>query len=188
MRKGSINITYTGGKVRYMQRGDQETSRIIDLLGKPMEDRSKYERSLVSGFKLSDGVLYRIHGNRDLFVIPKYMRKGVVIIAHDMAGHRALEQTIRKIMEDYWFARMKRYVRMHIGSCIDCMVNKKAGGKTQGLLHTIPPENKPFSVVHMDHLGPFEKGTKGNKYLLVIIDNLTKYVSSSKHRHQSCTQ
>lgn len=94
-----------------------------------------------------------------------------MIIAHDMSGHRALEQTIRKIMEDYWFTRMKRYVRMHIGSCIDCMVNKKAGGKTQGLLHPTPPGKKPFSVVHMDHLGPFETSTKGNKYLLVIIGN-----------------
>lgn len=44
------------------------------------------------------------------------MRKGIVIMAHDLSGHRAIDQTINKIREDYWFVRMKRYVRMHIGS------------------------------------------------------------------------
>ncbi|KAJ8915909.1 hypothetical protein NQ315_015524 [Exocentrus adspersus] len=37
-------------------------------------------------------------------------------------------------------------------------------------------EGKPFDVVHIDHLGPFVTSSRKNKYILVIIDNLTKFV------------
>jgi len=97
-------------------------------------------------------------------------------MAHDMAGHRALDQTLKKIQEHYWFSKMRRYVQMHIGGCLDCLVNKKPGGKQPGELHPITPGKRPFAVVHLDHLGPFETSLKGNRFLLVLIDNLTKYV------------
>lgn len=46
-------------RMKYMQRGDQETRRIISILEKPKEDRTKYEISLTSEFKLLNGILYR---------------------------------------------------------------------------------------------------------------------------------
>lgn len=60
--------------------------------------------------------------------------------------------------------------------CVDCLVHKNPAGKRPGLLHPISPENRPFQVIHIDYLGPFETNRKYNKYLLVIVDNLTKYV------------
>lgn len=65
---------------------------------------------------------------------------------------------------------------MHIGGCLDWLVNKKPGGKQPGELHPIPPGKRPFAVVHLDHLGPFETSLKGNRFLLVLIDNLTNNV------------
>jgi len=35
---------------------------------------------------------------------------------------------------------------------------------------------RPFQIIHVDHLGPFETSMANNKYLLMIADNLTKYV------------
>lgn len=101
------------------------------------------------------------------------MRKGIVIEAHDHGGHFGLERTIARITADYWFSRLRRYVRQHINMCL---VHKRPSGKRPGLLHPIPPGKRPFQVVHIDHLGPFETSTSNNKYLLVIADNLTKYV------------
>lgn len=34
---------------------------------------------------------------------------------------------------------------------------------------------QPFDVVHIDHLGPFPTTGRKNKYVLGLIDNLTKY-------------
>lgn len=120
--------------------------------------------------------MYRELDGISRFLVPKPLRKGIVIMAHDMAGHRVLDQTLKKIQEHYWFSKMCKYVQMHIGGCLDCLVNKKPGGKQPGELHPIPPGKRPFAVVHLDNLGPFETSLKGNRFLLVLIDNLTKYV------------
>jgi len=58
------------------------------------------------------------------------MRKGVVIAAHDYGGHFAVDRTVARITDDYWFAGMKRYVKQHIAMCVDCLTNKKPATKT----------------------------------------------------------
>ncbi|CAI6376210.1 unnamed protein product [Macrosiphum euphorbiae] len=60
--------------------------------------------------------------------------------------------------------------------CLDCLVHKRTSGKKTGLLHPIPTGQRPFQVIHVNHLGPFETSTKSNRYLLVVTDNLTKYI------------
>ncbi|XP_025420854.1 uncharacterized protein K02A2.6-like [Sipha flava] len=45
-----------------------------------------------------------------------------------------------------------------------------------GELNPIEPGKRPFETVNLDHVGPFVKSTKGNRYILVLIDNLTKFV------------
>ncbi|CAI6345947.1 unnamed protein product [Macrosiphum euphorbiae] len=60
--------------------------------------------------------------------------------------------------------------------CMECLMTKKPRGRQPGLLHPIPPGRRPFEVVHADHVGPFVTSTEGNRYILVLVDNLTKYV------------
>lgn len=67
-------------------------------------------------------------------------------------------------------------MKLHIKMCLECLMVKKPRGRQPGLLHSIPPGRRPFEVIHADHLGPFITSSLGNKYLFVIVDNLTKYV------------
>lgn len=55
-------------------------------------------------------------------------------------------------------------------------MHKNPAGKRPDLLHPIPLGKHPFQVIHVDHLGPFETNRKYNKYFLIIVNNLTKYV------------
>lgn len=111
-----------------------------------------------------------------MLVVPKTMQKGVVIAVHDYGGHFSIDRTIAKIAMDYWFAGLKRYVRQYIRMCLDCSTHKRPTGAKPGLLHPIPPGKRPFEIVYIDHLGPFETSKTKNRYLLVITDNLTKYL------------
>lgn len=43
-------------------------------------------------------------------------------------------------------------------------------------LHPITLERRPFSTIHIDQLGSLATTAKGYRYLLVVDDNLTKYV------------
>jgi len=59
---------------------------------------------------------------------------------------------------------------------MECLMTKRPRGRQPGLLHPIPPGRRPFAIVHADHVGPFFTSTKGNRYILVLVDNLTDYV------------
>jgi len=72
------------------------------------------------------------------------------------------------------FATLRASTYQHVSRLP--IVHKRPSGKRPGLLHPIPPGKRPFQVIHVDHLVPFETSTSNNKYLLVIADNLMKYV------------
>lgn len=135
-------------RVLYMQHGDQQIREMIEIMKNNATERSKHERGLVEGFKLGDGILYRTVRDKDLFVAPKTMRKGLTIAAHDLAGHFGVDRTITRLQKDFWFANIRRYVKQHINMCIDCLVNKKPGGRRPGYLHPIPPGTRPFAIIH----------------------------------------
>lgn len=113
---------------------------------------------------------------RQQWVIPDAMRKSLVVRYHDLSGHFSVHRTISKIMERYYFARMRRYVRYHIKFCPKYMINKVPKGHQQGELHPIPPGKRPFEIIHLEHIGPFIKFTSDKSYILVLVDNLTKFV------------
>ncbi|GBM13506.1 Transposon Ty3-G Gag-Pol polyprotein [Araneus ventricosus] len=91
-------------------------------------------------------------------------------------GHFAVDKTVSKIKELYWFPYMTRYFRRQISICFECLVNKIPSGRRQGFLHPILTGRRPFAIVHLDHLGPLVTSSKRNKELLVIIDNMTRFV------------
>lgn len=79
------------------------------------------------------------------------MRNGIVIGAHDYGGHFSVERTMSRIMSDYWFCGLKRYLCQHINMCLDFLIHKKLAGKKPGLLHPITPERRPFQIIHIDN-------------------------------------
>lgn len=50
---------------------------------------------------LKDGILYRRFNNKLSFVMPKSIRKRLVIVAYDLSGHPAVEKIISNIVQDF---------------------------------------------------------------------------------------
>lgn len=44
------------------------------------------------------------------------------------------------------------------------------------MLNPITPGARPFETINKDHLGPLPTSSKGNVYVLVLVDNITKFV------------
>jgi len=177
---GRLDVCMTLGtedKVRMAQQVDEEVRRIVTIMLKPENIRTKAERAIAQEYSLRGKLLYRTYQGKQLFVMPKSMRKSIVVAAHDLGGHLSVDKTVSKITQDFWFVGLRRYVRYHIRMCMECLMTKKPRGKQPGVLHPIPPGRRPFEVVHGDHIGPFVTSTEGNRYILVLVDNLTKFVS-----------
>lgn len=161
--------------VRGMQRCDTEILDLIKSLEQPLPGK------LVSqNYKLINGLLFRqieTHaGPRLLWMVSMCMREGLAVKFYDLGGHFVVDRMVAKIMERYYFPRMRRYIRVHIGMCPECALYKKPRGNQAGMLNPITPGLRPFETINNDHLGPFPRSSAGNAYVLVLIDNLTKFV------------
>ena len=165
-------------EVLLFQRTDSEILERIDILKKNEAKRTKCEKGKVNDFVLRDGLLYkkvkREGKEFQLFVVPKAMRKALVIRYHDLRSHFGVDKTIKSIEKFYYFAGLKRYVRHHVSMCLECILAKRKVGPGAGELHSIPPGSGPFEIVHADHLGPFP-ASAGYTHILILIDNLTKF-------------
>jgi len=58
--------------------------------------------------------------------MPRSMRKSIVVAAHDLGGHLSVDKTVSKITQDFWFVGLRRYVRLHIRMCMECLMTKKS--------------------------------------------------------------
>lgn len=126
-------------------------------------------------YKIKNNRLFRLVNNELKWVVPKSARFQLCKLNHDDIGHFSIEKTLDKIQKDFWFPKMKRFIKKYVRSCLECAFSKEPTGPKEGYLHPIHKVNRPFDTVHVDHLGPFVKSTKGKAYLLVLVDGYTKF-------------
>lgn len=166
-----LNITESGW-LQTVQKADTEIQRKISILNDP---DSENVVDIKTNFAVKNGMLFRKTDQGEKWVVPKGVRFQVMKQCHDDIGHFAFEKTLGKIKENYWFPKMRRLVKKYVESCLECAYSKSSGIKRPPL-HPIPKGDAPFDTLHVDHVGPFIKSTKGNTHLLVIIDAYSKFI------------
>lgn len=156
-----------------VQNADSEVQRIIQILKDPnLEDVV----DLKTNFKLRGNKLFRVTPEGEKWVIPKGVRWQIIKLNHDDIGHFSVDKTLEKVKSSYWFPKMRTFVKKYVASCLECSYSKSAGGKKPGYLHPIQKVDIPFHTVHVDHVGPFVRTSKGNMHILVLIDAYTRYL------------
>lgn len=150
---------------------NQSTDPEIKLIFKHLEQS---EHSL---YELRNGLVYRKIGDRLLFYVPESMRDQVIRTCHDDMCHVGISKTVELIKQVYWFPKIVERVKLYISNCLKCIIFSPKEGKGEGLLNLIDKGDKPFQVLHVDHYGPLNQ-TKGRfKYVLVIVDAFSKFLS-----------
>lgn len=109
-------------RVLMCKTADPEVARELEIVKSSPEAEN-------DNYKVEHGLLYRKHGNRLLFVMSKAMRKSLLVTAHDLSGHPAIDRTMSNLLQDFWFPKMRRYVRQHIHMCFECLLSKNPKGK-----------------------------------------------------------
>lgn len=168
-----------------VQQNDDELQNIITTLKNEESDKIV---ELKNNYCVKRGLLYRKTDDGDRWVVPKGVRWQILKANHDDIGHFALDKTYEKIKSQYWFAKMNKFIKKYVESCLECAHSKAPSGMKSGKLHPIDKTSIPFHTIHIDHLGPFIRSKKKNTHLLVIIDGFTKFiilapVKSTKSSH-----
>ena len=116
--------------------------------------------------------------SRYLLVVPLSLRKKVIFNCHDSkaSGHFGQNKTVSRLKQRFIWHGMRQDVLNCVRTCQICNTNKKANKKARGPLGQFHA-GAPLERVHIDILGPLVESRIGNKYILVLIDQFTKWVA-----------
>ncbi|VDI82486.1 Hypothetical predicted protein [Mytilus galloprovincialis] len=112
--------------------------------------------------------------------IPKRLVKLVLEETHDSllnVNHSGINRSLFKTRLRYYWSSLNSDVIDWVKSCVMCSQRKRPQTLTKSKLLSMPVPSQPFEDVSTEILGQMRKTvTNGNKYVLVFICYLTKYV------------
>ena len=175
---------FDSNELQREQANDPEIRRIFDQLSSNPSDQS----NLSSLFLIKNNVLHRLvsltaRSTRKIAVpyLPSSMIKSLLTAMHDdpyQGGHFATDKMISKIRSRYWWPQMSKTISQHVKACAPCQQYNHSRQKKPGHLRPITPTAIPFAIIGMDFCGPFPESPQGNKYILVITDLFTRFVTA----------
>ena len=177
------------GDLRKFQKIDPELSININWLesgNKPTESDLSLSSPAVKhlwlhGSQLSfrNNVLYYQWEDamepRCLLVVPNSFKSEILEKFHSYAGHMGRDNTRRNIKKSFYWHNLYNDVVTYVATCAACSKNKKANKRKRAGM-TEYHASSPMERVHLDVLGPFNISSKGNKCVLGMIDQFTKWL------------
>ena len=129
-------------------------------------------------FFMEEGVIFRKgEGEKDLLVIPKSLKQEVLKGCHDIpsAAHQGVDRTKTTIRNTYFWYRMSRDIEEFVKGCVTC--NRNKGGQRKNIFPLVQSHaGTPMEKIHIDFMGPYPLTKKGNRSILVIVDQFTKWI------------
>lgn len=110
-------------------------------------------------------------------VIPKESRRQVIENAHNppTSGHMGVTKTYQRVLQRYYWPKMKHCISKYVQSCRDCVAYKPSLKKPAGQMASQPVVSQPWEMISCDIMGPFPRSSKGHKFIFVVTDNFSKY-------------
>jgi hypothetical protein len=177
------------------QRADEFCSQMLDYLqhetmpaGAPEARKKELRSAKFAGYYAYDGRLYcaarrnRPLPEEDRLVLPRSLVEQVLRGAHDDpvgGGHVGFDRTYHKVAQHYFWPGIYSDVAEWVQRCPTCLQRKLQqptgvpvlGYGKEGI-------SMPFEFVGVDVVGPFPTSEKGNQYIVVFTDYLTRWVEA----------
>ena len=159
------------------QLSDPQLAQMMDKLkdGKLDSETDKLKRH----YRLLEGtgcLMRRNDNGMDQFVVPQHIKPRILEEMHDSTwgAHLGIARTYEKVLQKYWWDGLKADVENWIQSCIGCSTRKNDTHPTRSEMQPILAD-APWQTVVMDLVGPLTATTRGNKWILVMMDRFTKW-------------
>ncbi|XP_063040269.1 uncharacterized protein LOC134435312 [Engraulis encrasicolus] len=113
-----------------------------------------------------------------LLLVPSSMQREVLQACHNPphSGHLGELKTLERLRQGYHWHGMREDVHLFLKKC-QCKGSKATGTLKRAQLQSYQA-GAPLDRLHLDILGPFPLSSSGNKYILVIIDQFTRWVEA----------
>ena len=135
--------------------------------------KRKIEKTAINYF-INNHILYRRHHGKQRLVVPSHKKQMILEASHDhqLAGHMGVDNTFQRLSEKYYWATMYEDIRTHVRTCDTCQRRRKE--KETEPLQPVKVTTA-FAHIGIDIIGPLPRTLRGNRYIIMAIDYLTKY-------------
>ena len=106
--------------------------------------------------------------------IPSVFLRASCILIHQHSNHAALDRCLLRENKLIYNPKFQECLSSVIKECSKCL--QKNARLVSPPLHHVPIARTPFEVNAMDFLGPVLVRAELNRYILVIVDQLTRYI------------
>ena len=193
---------YTWKEIGEMQREDKELNFIFNWLEKqevPNEDELFLSSSATKNYWINkelfffsnETVLWKRDENSEakVLVVPIALKEEILSLSHCLpsSGHQGQDRTFNRCKQRFYWYNMLQDVRQFVVSCSICNRNKKPNRKARWKL-TSYHAGAPMERVHLDFMGPFSLTSKQNVYVLMKVDQFTKWVECVPLPNQSAEE
>ena len=112
-------------------------------------------------------------------LVPMQLREALLRHVHDIptGGHPGVERALARLKQKYYWYGMRKDVELYVARCAESAAGKKEVRRRRAELQQCHA-GSPMERVHIDILGPFPESEQGNKYVLVVVDQFTKWVEA----------
>ncbi|KAL4007477.1 hypothetical protein ACER0C_001329 [Sarotherodon galilaeus] len=182
-RTGSRGITFgrdsfvTGQNISSLQQADPSLKSWFDKVSEvDGQVQGKVDVLADATYVLRKGVLYECKGKTEAIALPQAPRHKVMELGHSVpwAGHLGFHKSLHRIASRFVWPGMYTQLQQFCKSCQICQLTLNKG-VARAHLQPLPVIDTPFERIGMDVVGPLERSSSGNRYILVICDYATRY-------------
>lgn len=110
-------------------------------------------------------------------VVPKNHRQEIIAGAHDppTSGHTGVFKTFARIVEKYYWPKMRKDVANFVSKCRICSMHKVSQDRPVDKMVSHNKAERPWEIISTDLMGPLPRSKQGNSFILVVTDYLSKF-------------
>ena len=97
-----------------------------------------------------------------------------------------MDKTVHKLKQRFYWPGHFQDVENWCKTCHSCVTRKTPAPKSRRALSGIPSDS-PMQLISVDIVGPFPESNDGNKYILVVVDQFTKWSKAYPIPNQEAT-
>jgi hypothetical protein len=153
---------------------EDEMQSIYQFLLQPWKNEStKRIQQQARHYRIQNQKLFKQLGNRSVMVPYLQERQGILSMIHDGHGHFGIQATWSSLYLHYWWPTAYVDTVKYLQSCHQCQIFNSQRQKHTPLNQVIGAAL--FEQFSIDYIGPFPASKKGNKYIILAVENFSRW-------------
>lgn len=122
--------------------------------------------------------------------VPQSATEKLIRHAHDpsLSSHPGVGKTLEKLKRLYYWPKMGRQVADFVGSCNICKETKAPNITLRPTMGRQIQVERPWQRIYVDLLGPYPRSKAGNTFILIVLDQFSKFVMLKPLRKASAQE